>query len=160
MVEGQVERRVSLNRGGSGFLTFTPQPTEDGSPSPLVNLFGQTDFTRRFILAFSLRIHRLYEGATIVGEYRFRHLKITLHHKLLVCVNFFPGKVTMMIISVELFHINDLNTSSGSSGQVRGGAEKHEIYTAAFGGHLFYDLFSQGQGGPWPPRPPPPRIRY
>ena len=28
------------------------------------------------------------------------------------------------------------------------GAEKHEIYVAAFGGHLFYDLFSQGQGPP------------
>ena len=26
---------------------------------------------------------------------------------------------------------------------------------AAFGSHHFYDLFSQGQGGPWPPRPPP-----
>ena len=38
--------------------------------------------------------------------------------------------------------------SSGSSGRVRGGAEKHEIYAAAFGGHPFYDLFSQGQGGP------------
>ena len=48
-------------------------------------------------------------------------------------------------------------TSSGSSGRVRGG-EKHEIYAAAFGGHLFYDLFLQGQGGPWPPQPP--RIRY
>ena len=80
MVEGQVERRVSFNQGGSGFLTFTPQPTEDGSPSPLVNLFGQMDFTRRFTLAFSLRIHRLYEGATIVGEYRFRQIKITLHY--------------------------------------------------------------------------------
>ena len=45
-------------------------------------------------------------------------------------------------------------TSSGSSGRVRGGAEKHEIYAAAFGGHLFYDLFLQGQGGPWPPWPP------
>ena len=44
--------------------------------------------------------------------------------------------------------------SSGSRGRVRGGAKKHEIYVAAFGGHLFYDLFSQGQGGPWPPRPP------
>ena len=43
--------------------------------------------------------------------------------------------------------------SSGSSGRVRGG-EKHEIYAAAFGGHLFYDPFSQGQGGPWPPRSP------
>ena len=44
--------------------------------------------------------------------------------------------------------------SSGSSGRVRGGAEKHEIYAAAFGGHLFYDLFLQGRGGPWPPWPP------
>ena len=44
-------------------------------------------------------------------------------------------------------------SSSGSSGRV-GGAEKHEIYADAFGGHLFYDLFSQGQGGPWHPRPP------
>ena len=35
--------------------------------------------------------------------------------------------------------------SSGSSGWV-GGAEKHEIYAAAFGGHLFYDLFLQGRG--------------
>ena len=42
---------------------------------------------------------------------------------------------------------------SGSSGRVRG-ADKHEIYAAAFGGHLFYDLFLQGQGGPWPHRPP------
>ena len=45
--------------------------------------------------------------------------------------------------------------SSGSSGRVRGD-EKHETYAAAFGGHLFYDLFSQGRGGPWPP----PWIRY
>ena len=50
--------------------------------------------------------------------------------------------------------------SSGSSGRVRGGAEKHEIYAAAFGGHLFYDLFLQGQGGNGPLAPPPPRIRY
>ena len=40
--------------------------------------------------------------------------------------------------------------SSGSSGRVRGGAEKHEIYAAAFGGHLFYDLFLQGRGGHGP----------
>ena len=40
----------------------------------------------------------------------------------------------------------------------RGGAKKHEIYGAAFGGHLFYDLFLQGWGGAWPPRHPP--IRY
>ena len=39
--------------------------------------------------------------------------------------------------------------SSGSSGWV-GGAKKHEIYVAAFGGHLFYDLFVQGWGA-WPP---------
>ena len=45
--------------------------------------------------------------------------------------------------------------SSGSSGRVRGGGEKHEIYMGPFGGHIFYDLFSQGQGGAWPPRPPP-----
>ena len=33
------------------------------------------------------------------------------------------------------------------------GGKKHEIYVAAFGSHLFYDLFSQGQGGmaPLPP---------
>ena len=30
-----------------------------------------------------------------------------------------------------------------SSGWVRGG-DKHEIYAAEFGSHLFYDLFSQG----------------
>ena len=36
----------------------------------------------------------------------------------------------------ELFNYQGRN-SSGSSGRVRG-AEKHEIYTAAFGGHLFY----------------------
>ena len=45
-------------------------------------------------------------------------------------------------------------SSSGSSGGVRG-AEKHEIYVAAFsGGHLFYDLLSQGQGGHGPLDPP------
>ena len=41
-------------------------------------------------------------------------------------------------------------SSSGSSGRVGGGgAEKHEIYTTAFGGHLFYDLFlhDRGEGG-------------
>ena len=47
--------------------------------------------------------------------------------------------------------------SIGSSGRVGGGGKKHEIYVAAFGGHLFYDLFVQGLrgGGPWPPRHPP-----
>ena len=52
-----------------------------------------------------------------------------------------------------MFEIEIEISSSGSSGRVRGG-EKHEIYAAAFGDHLFYDLFSQGRGGPWPPRPP------
>ena len=45
-------------------------------------------------------------------------------------------------------------SSSGSSGRVRG-AEKHEIYAVAFGGHLFYDLFSQGRGGGHGPLGPP-----
>ena len=49
--------------------------------------------------------------------------------------------------------------SSGSSGRVRGGAEKHEIYVAAFVSHLFYDLFSQGRGGGHGPLGPP-WIRY
>ena len=44
-----------------------------------------------------------------------------------------------------------IGMSSGSSGRVRGGgSEKHEIYVGTFGGHLFYDLFSQGWGA-WPP---------
>ena len=45
--------------------------------------------------------------------------------------------------------------SSGSSVRcgwgVGGGAKKYEIYAAAFGGHLFYDLFLQGGGGHDPP---------
>ena len=40
-------------------------------------------------------------------------------------------------------------SSSGSSGWVRG-AKKHEIYSATFGGHLFYDLFLTGLGEAWP----------
>ena len=44
--------------------------------------------------------------------------------------------------------------SSRSRGRVRGGGEKHEIYMAAFGGHLFYDLFSQGREGGMPPSAP------
>ena len=31
-----------------------------------------------------------------------------------------------------------------------GGAEKHEIYADAIGGHLFYDLFLQGRATPDP----------
>ena len=35
------------------------------------------------------------------------------------------------------------------------GDEKHEIYGAVFGGHLFYDLFLEGSGGEHgAPRPP------
>ena len=33
--------------------------------------------------------------------------------------------------------------------------KKHEIYMAAFGGHLFYDLFVQGWGAMAPSVPPP-----
>ena len=33
------------------------------------------------------------------------------------------------------------------SEQEAGGGEKHEIYSAAFGDNLFYDLFLQGRGG-------------
>ena len=51
---------------------------------------------------------------------------------------------------------SEIQTSSRSSGRVRGG-EKHEIYAAAFGGHLFYDLFLQGRGGMAPSAP---WIRY
>ena len=43
-----------------------------------------------------------------------------------------------------------------SSGRMGGGGKKYEIYVAAKGGHLFYDLFVQGSGGggAWPPRHP------
>ena len=34
-----------------------------------------------------------------------------------------------------------------------GRGKKHEIYGAAFGGHLFYDLFLQGWGGMAPSAP-------
>ena len=46
--------------------------------------------------------------------------------------------------------------SIGSSGRVGEGAKKHEIYMAAFGGHIFYDLFVQGwRGGHGPLGTPP-----
>ena len=35
-----------------------------------------------------------------------------------------------------------------------GGAKKHEIHVAVFGGHLFYDLFVQGGGAMAPSAPP------
>ena len=43
------------------------------------------------------------------------------------------------------FQLKATVLSSGSSRRLRG-AERHEIYAAAFGGHLFYDIFLQGQG--------------
>ena len=38
------------------------------------------------------------------------------------------------------------------------GGKKHEIYAAAFGGHLFMTNFytAGGGGAAWPPLPPPP----
>ena len=56
------------------------------------------------------------------------------------------------------WHLSPIARSIGSSGRV-GGAKKHEIYVAAFGGHLFYDLFVQGLGGAMAPSAPP-WIRY
>ena len=53
----------------------------------------------------------------------------------------------------------DRKISSGSSGRVRGGGEKHEIYAGAFGSHLFYDLFSQGMAPSAPPLDPLLKIR-
>ena len=46
-------------------------------------------------------------------------------------------------------------SSSGSSGRIVG-AEKHEIYGTAFGGHLFYDIFTgPGAYQSGPPSPDP-----
>ena len=58
-----------------------------------------------------------------------------------------------------LHHLADKSIiSSGSSGRVRGGAEKHEIYAAAFGGHLFITYFHRARGAM--DLLPPPPIRY
>ena len=55
----------------------------------------------------------------------------------------FPSRNPYKLNVVKLkLHIR---YSSRSSGWVRWG-EKHEIYAATLGGHLFYDLFAQGQG--------------
>ena len=51
------------------------------------------------------------------------------------------------------------SASDSAAGWGGGGAKKHEIYVAAFGGHLFYDLFVRG-GGRGPLGTPPPWIRY
>ena len=57
---------------------------------------------------------------------------------------------------LDLSRLNINVSSSGSSGRVRGG-EKHEIYAAAFGGHLFMTYFHRARGGHGPlgPRPDP-----
>ena len=39
-----------------------------------------------------------------------------------------------------------LNAASDPAPGWGRGGKKHEIYVAAFGGHLFYDLFVQGWG--------------
>ena len=52
-------------------------------------------------------------------------------------------------------HVNEHHRSDPAARWGTGG-KKHEIYVAAFGGHLFYDLFLQGWRGAWPSRPPPP----
>ena len=52
------------------------------------------------------------------------------------------------------FQFNALADPAVGYGEGGRGAEKHVIDVAAFGGHLFYDLFLQGPGGSWPPRSP------
>ena len=49
-------------------------------------------------------------------------------------------------------------SSSGSSCRVRE-AKKHEIYAAAFGGHLFMTYFDRARGA-MAPSPSPHRVRY
>ena len=53
-----------------------------------------------------------------------------------------------------------INISSGSSDRVRGEgeAEKHEIYAAAFGGHLFMTYFYRTREGEWPLGPLDPLL--
>ena len=66
-----------------------------------------------------------------------------------ICTFCVTTSVLRCTISIKITRECIWQVSSGSSGWVRG-AEKHEIYVAAFGGHIFYDLFSQG-----PLAPPP-----
>ena len=54
----------------------------------------------------------------------------------LQCVIGYVTSLYLVMGTEENIHINFY--SSGSSGWVKG-AEKHEIYAATFGGHLFYD---------------------
>ena len=61
------------------------------------------------------------------------------------------SKFCLTVTKCEWVHIY-ITLNSGSSFRVRG-AKKHEIYVGAFGSHLFYDLFSQGQGGHGPSAP-------
>ena len=53
-----------------------------------------------------------------------------------------------------------ISTSDPAAGLGGGEAKKHEIYVAAFSGHLFYNLFVQGWGGGHGPLGTPPWIRY
>ena len=64
------------------------------------------------------------------------------------------GGSSVRRVGISIQGVSVLGGSSGSSGRVEGRAEKHEIYAAEFGGHLFYDLFLQGRGSHGPPRPP------
>ena len=47
---------------------------------------------------------------------------------------------------VGSFEKDETNPASDPAAGWGGGGKKHEIYVAAFGGHLFYDLFVQGWG--------------
>ena len=44
-------------------------------------------------------------------------------------------------------YMRSVSYSSGSSGRVRGEAEKYETYVAAFGSHLFMTYFYMAGGG-------------
>ena len=65
-----------------------------------------------------------------------------------------------LVIGVVMFYKTDDLTTKQIHNRHRiqrpgGGDKKHEIYVAAFGGHLFYDLFVQGWGQAMAPRHPP-----
>ena len=57
-------------------------------------------------------------------------------------------------LELHYFTITCNGPVANPAGRVEGRGEKHEIYAAAFVGHLFYDLFLQGQRGHGPLRPP------
>ena len=47
-----------------------------------------------------------------------------------------------------------MSPSVADPAAVWGGGQKHEIYTAAFGGLFFWVIFTGPGEGAWPPRPP------